>query len=161
MGLLMFLVALAVAPDSLPVFEVVHRPMNAFVDFLDGHFHILTDSDSDAHYVHYWMTSLLCYWVVIGSVAGSVFRKTCGRGFIFHRKVLTALLTVAWLFIAGVLTWALFTIHSYGGHWGVTQDVSTVILVLALILIALYVVRMFWQWRAQANNALQPTATAP
>jgi len=150
MGLLMFMVALAVVPSSLPIFDVIHRPMNSLVDFLDARFHFLADSDSDAHYVRYWLTSLLFYWVFIGSAAGLVFRVACGRRFVAPQQMWTALLTIAWLFIAGVLTWALFTIHSYGGHWGITQNMSAGILALALVLIALQIVRALWRSRALA-----------
>jgi len=160
MGLLMFMVALAVVPDSLLIFDVAHWPTNAFVDFLDAHFHILADSDSDAHYVRYWMTSLLCYWGVIGGILGSAFWMVFGRRRIPHQKAWTVLLAIAWLFIAGVLAWALFTIRSYGGHLGITQDISTVILALTLIVIALRLIRAFLRWRAQANNAM-PTLRTP
>lgn len=149
MGLLMFMVALAVVPSDSSVFGIIHWPINALVDFLDARFHFLPDdADTDWGYMRYWLTTLLCYWIFLGITAALGLWCICGRRRISLAKVAPVFLIVAWVFIAVVLVWALYTIHSYGGHWGILQDLSTAVIMSALVLIGFWLVRTVLARRA-------------
>jgi hypothetical protein len=147
MGLLMSLVNLAATPDRLRFFEFIHSPLDPILGFLDGRFHFETGGDSDSYY---WLLAFLGYWIFIGIIVSLtvwiVFRKK--RAQMFTASMI--FLAVAWLFVAGVLAWALVMIHGYGGHWGFTQDAPVVILIAALIFAPIYAARLFWKRRAAA-----------
>lgn len=91
----------------LRIFDIVHWPMNSFVDYLDAHFHFLADdTDTDIGYIRYWLTTLICYWVFLGVTVELSLWIVCGRSRLSkaHAKVTTIFMTAARLFIAGVLT---------------------------------------------------------
>ena len=149
MALLMFLVVLAIVPDDSGVFGIVHWPLIAFVDFLDTRFHVFPDdADTDFGYMRNWFTWLLCYWSFLGVAVGIGIWSLGERRRIHLTKAAPMFMMVAWLFIAGVLTWSLRTIHSYDGHWGILLDSCVTMLVLVLALIALWLARAVWTRRA-------------
>jgi hypothetical protein len=144
MGLLMSLVNLA-TPGSLRFFELVHSPINPILGNLDRRFHFETGGDSDSYY---WLLAFLCYWTFIGIISSLAIWFVCRRKQPQIFKAPMIFLTIAWLFMAGVLTWALVTIHSYGGHWGFAQNVPTAIIIFALVVIGICIARHTWKHRA-------------